>query len=279
VTRHLIVALVFAAASTASAAEKNLERSFTVSTNASLVVDADSASVHVSGADGNQVVVRMNVRASDDDLATAKLEAVQKGDEVTVTMRTQGKMGWFGRSWHGDSHIEVTVPRHVAIDVRTGGGDVTLADTVGPAKLHTSGGDIAAKNLSGTIEVRTSGGSVRVDSLHGEIDAGTSGGDVHLLHVDGKIRGDTSGGNVECSLVGANRGITATTSGGNIRLILPRATTGTVEAKTSGGGIKSDLPITMTEMHEGHVRGSLNGGGQPIEARTSGGDISLQAAD
>ncbi len=275
-TRHLIVALVLASASTAGAAEKNLERSFTVSANASLVVDADSASVHVSGADGNQVVVRMSARASDDDLAAAKLEAVQNGDAVTVTMRTQGKMGWFGRSWHGDSHIEVTVPRHVAVDIRTGGGDVALTDTIGPAKLRTSGGEIVAKNLSGTIQAFTSGGGVRVDTLRGEIDAGTSGGDVHLLHIDGKIHGDTSGGSVECSLVGPNRGITATTSGGDIRLILPADTKGTLEAKTSGGEIKSDLPIAMTEMHEGHVRGTLNGGGAPIEARTSGGNISLR---
>jgi hypothetical protein len=100
-----------------------------------------------------------------------------------------------------------------------------------------------------------------------------------LLHVDGKIRGDTSGGDVECSLVGANRGITATTSGGSIRLVLRRDTTGTLEAKTSGGGFTSELPVAMTEMHEGHVKGSLNGGGQPIEARTSGGDITLRAAD
>ncbi|HEV8443511.1 MAG TPA: DUF4097 family beta strand repeat-containing protein [Steroidobacteraceae bacterium] len=276
-TRPLIVTLLLVAASTAGAGEKNLERTFTVSANGSLIVDADAASVHVSGTDTNQVVVHMTARASDDDLATAKLEAYQKGDEVTVTMRTQGKMGWFGRSWHGDSRIEVTVPRHIAIDVRTGGGEIELADTTGAAKLHTSGGDIVAKNLGGTLEARTSGGGIRVDTVRGDVDAGTSGGDVHLLHVDGKIRGDTSGGNVECSLVGANRGITATTSGGNIRLILPRNTAGMLEAKTSGGGIKTDIPVTTTEMQEGHMRGSLNGGGPLIEARTSGGDISLHA--
>ena len=55
------------------------------------MVDADSASVHVSGGDTNQVTVRMSARGSEDDLAKMNLDAFQKGDAVTVTMRRQGR--------------------------------------------------------------------------------------------------------------------------------------------------------------------------------------------
>ena len=102
---------------------------------------------------------------------------------------------------------------------------------------------------------------------------------MRLLNVDGKIRGQTSGGDMQCSLAGANRGILLTTSGGSIRLTLPPATTGSIEASTSGGEISSQLAMLTSEQRDGYTKASINGGGQPINVRTSGGDISLRAAN
>ena len=84
--------------------------------------------------------------------------------------------------------------------------------------------------MNGNVEAHTSGGGIIADTIRGDVDADTSGGDVRLLNVDGKIRGQTSGGDVQCSLVGINRGILVSTSGGSIRLTLPRATTASFEA-------------------------------------------------
>jgi DUF4097 and DUF4098 domain-containing protein YvlB len=279
-TRYSAIALILLAASSVHAAEKRLDRTFEVSPGGVLNVDADGASVHVSGNDSNQVTVRMSARGSDENLARMKIDAVQNADAVTVTLRRQQKGGWFNwGSWNSEQHIEVTVPRQYGINVRTGGGGVELRDTTGSANLRTSGGDISVKNVNGNVELRTSGGGILADTIRGDVDANTSGGDVRLLHVDGKIRGNTSGGSVRCSLVGPNRGISATTSGGDIELTLPRAAAGNLEASTSGGGITTDLPVTATVLKNDHLRGSLNGGGLAIEARTSGGSIRLRAAN
>jgi DUF4097 and DUF4098 domain-containing protein YvlB len=280
VTRYSAIALVLLAASSANAAEKTVERTFTVSPGGALVVDADSASVQVSGGNTNQVTVRMRARGSEEELATAKLDAFQKNDGVTVVMRRRGKESWFSwSSWYGDGHIEVTVPKRYGISIHTSGGSVELIDTIGPAVLRTSGGDIVAKNVNGHLEAQTSGGGIFADTIRGDVDADTSGGDVRLLHVDGKISGQTSGGNVQCSLVGINRGISAMTSGGSIQLTLPRATNANIEATSSGGDFTSELPVATTERQAGHVKGSINGGGQPIDLGTSGGGISLRAAN
>jgi DUF4097 and DUF4098 domain-containing protein YvlB len=280
VTRYSAIALVLLAAGTASAAEKTLERTFAVSPGGSLIVDADSASVHVSGGDSNQVIVHMIARGSETELSNMRLEAAQKDDGVTVTMRRPERKGWFNwGSWNGDSRIRVTVPKRYQVSVRTGGGSIELADITGSAKLQTSGGDIAARSVTGNLNARTSGGGILADKIRGDVDADTSGGDVRLLNIDGKIKGNTSGGSVRCSLVGPNRGISATTSGGDIEVIVPRATTGDFNATTSGGGVTLEIPISTTELKDGRARGSLNGGGPPIEARTSGGSISLRAAD
>ena len=278
-TRYSAIALVLLAAIPASAAEKKVERTFTVSPGGSLIVDADSASVRVSGGTTNQVIVHMIARGSEDDLASAKLDVFQKDDGVTVTMRRR-KASWFNWGpWYGEGNIEVTVPQHYGIRIHTGGGDVELTDTTGSATLHTSGGDIVAKKVTGNVEAHTSGGGILVDTIRGEVDAGTSGGDVRLLQIDGKITGQTSGGDVQCSLVGINRGISVSTSGGSIQLTLPRATTANIEATTSGGDIKTELPVASTEWKEGHVKGSINGGGPLIDVSTSGGSISLRAVN
>jgi DUF4097 and DUF4098 domain-containing protein YvlB len=279
VIRYSAIALIFLAAGS-QAAEKTFDKTFTVSPGGTLTVDADSASVRVSGGDTSQVTVHMRYRAPEEELARTVLDAAQKDGGVLVTMRRQEKKSWFSwGSWNSDGNIEVTVPRNYTLNVRTGGGGIDVRDTVGAVELNTSGGDIAAKNLDGNVRVNTSGGGILVDTLRGDIDAHTSGGDVRLLHIDGKIKGHTSGGSVRVSLVGANREISATTSGGDIEVTLPKGTTGNVEASTSGGDVKSDLPVTTTVFKEGRLDGSLNGGGAPIYIHTSGGSIRLRAAE
>ena len=101
-SRYLAIALVLIAAGSAQAAEKRLDRTFTVAPGGALTVDADGASVHVSGGDGNQVVVHMLARGSEDNLANTQLEAVQNGNGVNVTLKKE-KRGWFSwGNWNSD---------------------------------------------------------------------------------------------------------------------------------------------------------------------------------
>ena len=272
------IALVLIATGSAHAAEKTLDRAFTVSPGGELVVDADGASVHVSGNDGNQVIVHMVFGGSESDLDDIKLDAIQKDNGVTVTAR-KPKRNWFWWGSWGKQEIEVTVPRRYGVSVRTGGGSINLRDTIGGASLHTSGGSISAKNVTGNVEMRTSGGSIHVDTIGGDVDADTSGGSVHLLNIDGKIRGNTSGGSVRCSLVGTNRGISATTSGGSIELSLPRGTTANIEATTSGGQVTTEIPVASTVREKTDLVGTVNGGGERIYAHTSGGSITVRVAN
>ena len=53
-SRLSAIALVLIAAGSAHAAEKTLDRTFTVSPGGTLVVDADGAAIHVSGNDSNR---------------------------------------------------------------------------------------------------------------------------------------------------------------------------------------------------------------------------------
>lgn len=273
--RYLAIATVLIAAGTAQAAEKTLDRSFDVAPGGTLFVEADGGDVRVSAGDTNQVKVHMVYRGSEKEAANTVLEAVQKEGGVTVTMKKESH-SWFSWGSSGDQLIEVTVPKSYNVNAKTGGGSVDLRGTTGAATLRTSGGDVAARNVTGNLELRTSGGSIETDAIKGDVDADTSGGDVRLQRVDGRIKANTSGGSVRVSLAGANRGISATTSGGDIEVRLPKGTTGNVDASTSGGDIETEIPITTTTFKESRIAGTLNGGGELIRAHTSGGSIRLR---
>lgn len=275
--RQTLLLFVLLAAGSAHAAEKTFDRTFNVSPGGTLTVDADGASIKVSGADTTHVTVHMRARGSDKSLEDTRFEATQSGDSVNVEMRRRDGRGWF--SWGSGVHdefIEVTVPKRYTVNVRTSGGNIELADTTGAATLKTSGGNVAAKNLIGRTDLRTSGGNILADTIRGDVDADTSGGSVRLLRIDGRIKGNSSGGSVKVGLVGANREISATTSGGSIEVTVPRGTAGNVKATTSGGSVSSNLPLSSMEQKEGRLEGVLNGGGPPIYAHTSGGSISLR---
>jgi hypothetical protein len=295
--RTVILGLItICGASAAVAADKTLDRTFTVKPGGTLTVVADGADITVAGGSGDRVVVHMAAEASQKDLDELTLSAEANDSGVLVQMLRPERNRWF--SWsHFDGRIEVTVPQSYRVDAKTSGGDMRLTSVSGPSRLRTSGGDITVKDVKGGLDGDTSGGDVRLESIDGEvrahtsggdfhasgvrggIDASTSGGEVRLLRIDGKIRANTSGGGVQCELVGTNRGIWASTSGGDVRLTVPNNITATLDAESSGGSIHSDLAVSTHSTDEHRLSGDINGGGERIYAHTSGGNIRLIASN
>ena len=109
---------------------------------------------------------------------------------------------------------------------------------------------------------RTSSGNVIARGVRGDSDLKTSGGDIRAT-IDGKIAAHTSGGDVTAELVGANRGISVSSSGGDLTVRVPKDTKGELNAATSGGSVRTELPVTTTEMGEHKLTGTINGGGNP----------------
>lgn len=218
-----------------------------------------------------------NLRTSGGDLAISRLQGDAtgrtSGGDVTVSdIQGAVRMNTSG----GDMKFEGIQGR---VDVQTSGGDVELRSVRGDLNAHTSGGTVRAEDVTGSVKLVSSGGDVLADRITGPIEARTTGGDVRLEKMDGAVVAHTSGGNITVELIGRNRGIDVATSGSNIELRLPAAVTATVDASAGSGKVRSDLPITgpITE-DKSKVQGTINGGGEPIHARTSGGNIVLQAS-
>jgi DUF4097 and DUF4098 domain-containing protein YvlB len=329
---HVLGICLLACSLAAHAAEKRLDRTFTVAPGGRLTIESEGSDLRVEGTSGNQVEVHILMKGSESSLERMTLTAEQSGNDVAVVTRHEsGKWtDWFG-GWNLDGRVEVKVPHEYNIDIRTSGGDIVVAQLQGDARAKTSGGDIRVSEMHGPVEMQTSGGDVRAEQIQGntrlgtsggdidvtrvtgDLDAKTSGGYIHLTDISGKvvartssgnviasgIRGDsdlktsggdiraaidgkisahTSGGNVTAELIGTNRGISVSSSGGDLTVRVPKDTTGALNASTSGGSVRTEVPVTTTELGEHKVTGTLNGGGNEIYAHTSGGSIRLVAS-
>lgn len=317
---------------TAQAAEKRLDKTFTVAPGGQLSVEADGADIAVTGADSNQVSVQILVTGSERAIDALTLSTEQDGNDVRVKAKREGS-GWFNWGSYRQSSIKVSVPRQYNARLKTSGGDIAVSqlqgdvngstsggdvrvvEVQGPVEMTTSGGNMDVAQIDGKADIRTSGGDIRVrdvrsdlraqtsggnvhveqvtgatfahtsggdvdvSNVRGNVDAKSSGGSVRALGIDGGIRAHSSGGDIGVELIGANRGIDTSTNGGSIVIRMPRATKGVLDATTSGGSVSTDLPVTTTEIRERRLAGALNGGGEPIRARTTGGSIKLQASD
>jgi Putative adhesin len=277
-----VLACVFAASSV-HAADRAYEKRFVVPAGGQLTLRTDRGSVAIVGRDTHEVVVHADLSGSDDFLARFELSAAENSAGVTVTGRLAQRswfswLGWVDFS-PGSVRFTIDVPRNYAADLRTAGGSVTIRDVLGSIDTRTSGGRIDATGLKGPTELRTSGGGIRVTDCTGDLHVRASGGSIRLEAIDGEVSAVTSGGSVNASMA-TNRGVSLRTSGGSIHLLLPASVHGSIDARTSGGRAKSAIPLSSTEIaFRDHLRGAINGGGQPILLRTSGGSIHIAPLD
>lgn len=269
--------------SVALAAHRTYDNRLNAPPGGRLTFEADVGSVTVVGGDARYVVVHADMRASESFLSDFHIDAQQTQSGVTISARKSHPwFQWFG---FGSTRVQFTVdvPRDYPVYVQTAGGDLAVRDlnasvqnVAGTIDLHTSGGSIDAQRLNGSAKLSTSGGGIDVADSTGDLDLRTSGGSIRLRNDDGRIDAHTSGGNIRAELR-ANRGISLSTSGGNITVILPQDTRASVDAETSGGRVSSDFPLSTTQITDSeHLRGAIGGGGPPIDLHTSGGDVRLE---
>ena len=175
----------------------------------------------------------------------------------------------------GGGSIEIEAVRG-GVRARTSGGPISLEGAVGRVELQTSGGPIRVEDVDGDTVLRSSGGSITASDIQGEVDAETSGGPIRIQDVDGRVRARTSGGGISVRFDGAPAG-ELRTSGGGIEVEFPEGQGAELDARTSGGRISVDAPLQVSgAIESGRVRGRLGAGGAELELETSGGNIRVR---
>uniref|UniRef100_UPI0032180119 DUF4097 family beta strand repeat-containing protein n=1 Tax=uncultured Draconibacterium sp. TaxID=1573823 RepID=UPI0032180119 len=182
-------------------------------------------------------------------------------------------------------------------DFSSSGGGVKLENTSGTAKASSSGGGVKATNHNGDIRLSSSGGGVSVEGAHGRVYARSSGGGVHLEDIHGSADASSSGGGVSVS--GEASSVTAKSSGGSVKVNIHNLTD-ELYLQSSGGGVSAvinggeklglDLDLRSgrvnIDLHnftgtseKDRVKGKMNGGGIPVYAHASGGNVNISYED
>jgi hypothetical protein len=163
------------------------------------------------------------------------------------------------------------------INLQTSGGGIEARNCTGKIKLETSGGGLRLENLKGSINAQTSGGGVEGSNIEGELITGTSGGNINLKQMNCSLNASTSAGNLSAQITHVGKYLKLDVSSGNIDLTLPLKQGLNLDIK--GDGINQH-PATISafsgQWDKEHIKGSVNGGGVPVSADASSGNVNVR---
>jgi hypothetical protein len=283
--------------------EKEIEKSFNVSSGGELKVDTErgSMSIETHSREVVHVKVYYKVRSNDEEFADElindfEIDFSDNGKDVTIEAEFGGE---FSNSEENKLNVRyiITVPNEYNVNLRNSGGSISVDDIVGKARAKTSGGSLNFKLIEGPVTGKTSGGSISLDGCNGDADVSTSGGGIYIGKVRGNVEANTSGGSItvdevygsiDASTSGGSVSATIkeqpkddcklTTSGGSITVYVSENINADLDAKTSGGSVNSEVDISFRgKVKSSQLAGKINNGGPKLYLRTSGGGININS--
>jgi hypothetical protein len=277
-------------------AQPQLERDFDVSPGGLLTIQAEGGSIEVNSSESDSVFLQISPQNLDEFEKYYEVQFQQDGNNVHLEIESKKKVGGFF-SWGRKRGYLITalVPSRFNIDVKTSGGNISVADLKGEVQTETSGGNLTFGNVEGDIVGKTSGGNIDVGEVYGnarlgtsggsitvkkggaDLVAKTSGGNIFVAEVAGSIHATTSGGSVKAVLTSASHDCLLSTSGGNVNVKLAADLGFQVNASTSGGRVTLSGMAVQGEISKRKIKGRLNQGGPDLTLKTSGGSIRIES--
>jgi hypothetical protein len=222
-------------------------KSYPLAAGGEVRIDNTNGKVEIEGGEGSSVEVHATkvARATTDAAARELLPRITIKEEITparvsiATERMNGVM--IGASFEVQYHVKV--PRNAVVNVMTSNGGVTLSGLSGNVAARTTNGGVKGTDLAGAVEARSTNGQVAI----------------------------------ELAALGKDKIFLSTTNGG-VTLTLPETAKADIVATCTNGGISvTGLKLETTEESRRRLEGKLNGGGTPIELRTTNGGIRVRA--
>jgi hypothetical protein len=167
------------------AVEDRITETFQVDEGGTLTLDSELGSIDVSAQRGNMVrieLIRRVAVGSEEDaeaiLDNLIIEFSQDGNDVAVIGRIKADTWEYLKGTKRKLKLRfiVTVPPKYNVDLKTSGGNITVADLEGKVDGETSGGSLEFGNIVGPVNGRTSGGSIGLRGCNRDVYLKTSGG-------------------------------------------------------------------------------------------------------
>ncbi len=276
------LALLSSSAGLAQDSDHSWSRTYPVTGKPTLTLETSDAGVEFRSC-GDCHEIRIHVSIEGQKLSDYRLEEGQSGNEVHFLFKERPHTGAH-IAWHKEqSRVTVESPAELALEARTGDGNVNLSGLQGDISLMTGDGNLTLDRVSGNLRIRSGDGRVKITNADGAIDAHTSDGN---LTVDGLFHAlalHTSDGTLELSLREGTKlagPSTIQSADGSVTIRVPQNFAADLNVHTSDGHVDCALPLTMDHYQsggEGHqLRGKLNGGGTPLTVHTSDGNVKIE---
>lgn len=206
-----------------------------------IAVDGKNGGIEVIGEDRSDVALEAQVSAQ--AFSRDGAESILREVRVVTTdvIHAEGPQSEHGNSW--SVNYKLRVPRHVA------------------AQLETMNGGISLSNLDGDLHAQTTNGGLSLANLSGDVHATTVNGGVHV-----ELAGDTWHG----------AGLEARSTNGGVHVTLPSNYSAHLIAGTVNGGTHVNLPMTSNNWHSrNHIDADLGHGGPTLRMETTNGGITV----
>ncbi len=137
-----------------------------------------------------------------------------------------------------------------------------------PVRVSSTYGDVRVRGIRGPVEADASAGDVTVEDVFGAIRLRSSGGDMHVRRSSSSdISVESSAGSIDIDLLTAPTSLVATSSAGDVTIVLPRNSGAyDVEVDISAG----DLNVQVDQSRSSPRR---------IRVLNSAGDVSIRYAE
>lgn len=169
----LVLGLTFAA----EAFSDNVKKEFTGIGLKELVVENGVGHISIAAAkDGVATVIAKKI----DFPGNCKLSIERTGDKLSVGVKDTG---WFNKSVC-NVDFTITVPREIALDVKTGSGNIIIDGTHGALKFKLGSGDISANANVLSFDGKTGSGSINITGVVGNGSLKAGSGNITLTYKD-----------------------------------------------------------------------------------------------
>jgi hypothetical protein len=210
--------------------------------NGQLSVSGKNGGIEVIGEERQDIALEARVIAEAGSQEDAQSLAREVKLVTTGTIHAEGPETWglSHRSWQVNWKLHV--PRHLA------------------AELHTMNGGITVSNVIGVIHADTTNGGLTLDDLGGDVNATTVNGGL-----DVRLDGDQWRG----------AGLVAKSTNGGVSVKAPDHYSAHLVAETVNGGISVGYPISVQGKMNHHIDTNIGQGGATLHFETVNGGVSI----
>jgi hypothetical protein len=249
---------------------ERFQRSFALASGGTLEVDNYKGTIHVTGSDGNQVVVnvykKFEGRGSDRKwwMENIQVNFQNSSNRVAVEVKYPTQVCIFcWQDYEASVELEIRVPRQINVKVESYKPDIKISS------IH---GDIRVKSYKAPITIESTNGAIRIDTYKDSVK-------LNNVEIRGVLEVKSYKADTEVNASSLGETANLESDKGSIVLRVPNNTG--LDVDYSGGRhstFHTEFALnTRTGKNFGdEVHGTINQGGTHLRLRTEKGSVSLE---